>query len=135
MGLELPLALPLIFAGIRTATVYIIATATLAAVAGTGGGLGDIIVDQASYRAEGVLAAALCVTVLAFAGRRSACGTPVVPNSGALQGSYGRKGRGTRRLRGGGGVTDPRFGRQGRTPALTEGDPKCVGSGTGGACC
>jgi osmoprotectant transport system permease protein len=65
--LELPLALPLIFAGIRTAAVYIIATATLAAVSGTGGGLGDIIVNQASYRAEGVLAAALCVTALAFA--------------------------------------------------------------------
>jgi osmoprotectant transport system permease protein len=65
--LELPLALPLIFAGIRTAAVFIIATATLAAVSGTGGGLGDIIVDQASYRAEGVLAAALCVTALAFA--------------------------------------------------------------------
>jgi osmoprotectant transport system permease protein len=65
--LELPLGLPLIFAGIRTAAVYIIATATLAAVSGTGGGLGDIIVDQASYRAEGVLAAALCVTGLAFA--------------------------------------------------------------------
>ena len=31
---ELPLALPLIFAGIRTAVVYVIATATLAAVAG-----------------------------------------------------------------------------------------------------
>ena len=44
-----------------------IATATLAAVSGTGGGLGDIIVNQASYRAEGVLAAALCVTALAFA--------------------------------------------------------------------
>src|SRR5262249_15974318 len=33
--LELPLALPLIFGGIRTAAVYIIATATLAPVSGT----------------------------------------------------------------------------------------------------
>ncbi len=38
---ELPLALPLIFAGVRTATVYVIATATLATFAG-GGGLGRL---------------------------------------------------------------------------------------------
>ena len=49
---ELPLALPLIFAGIRTAVVFVIATATIAAVAG-GGGLGDIIVNQAAVRARG----------------------------------------------------------------------------------
>jgi osmoprotectant transport system permease protein len=63
---ELPLALPLIFAGIRTSSVYVVATATLAAIAG-GGGLGDIIVNQASYRLEGVIGAAICVSVLAFA--------------------------------------------------------------------
>jgi osmoprotectant transport system permease protein len=63
---ELPLALPLIFAGIRTATVFVVATATIAAVAG-GGGLGDIIVNQAGYGLEGVVGAALCVSVLALA--------------------------------------------------------------------
>lgn len=63
---ELPLALPLIFAGVRTAVVYVIATATLASVAG-GHGLGDIIVDQATYRLPGVLAAAMCVALLALA--------------------------------------------------------------------
>lgn len=63
---ELPLALPLIFAGIRTAAVYVVATATIAAIAG-GGGLGDIIVNQASYRVQGVIGAALCVSALAFA--------------------------------------------------------------------
>lgn len=62
---ELPLALPLIFAGIRTAVVYVIATATLASVAG-GHGLGDVIVDQATYRLAGVLGAAICVAVLAL---------------------------------------------------------------------
>jgi osmoprotectant transport system permease protein len=62
---ELPLALPLIFAGLRTATVYVIATATLASIAG-GSGLGDIIANQASYRLEGVLAAAMWVAALAF---------------------------------------------------------------------
>jgi osmoprotectant transport system permease protein len=63
--IELPLALPLIFAGIRTSSVYVIATATIAAIAG-GGGLGDIIVNQASYRIEGVIGAALCVSLLAL---------------------------------------------------------------------
>ena len=49
---ELPLSLPLIFAGMRTAAVYVVSTATIAAIAG-GGGLGDIIVNQASYRLRG----------------------------------------------------------------------------------
>ena len=62
---ELPLALPLAFAGIRTSSVYVVATATIAAIAG-GGGLGDIIVNQASYRLEGVIGAALCVSLLAL---------------------------------------------------------------------
>jgi len=66
LRVELPLALPLIFAGVRTAAVYVIATATLAAVAG-GGGLGEIIVNQASYGTAGVVAGALCVAVLALA--------------------------------------------------------------------
>jgi osmoprotectant transport system permease protein len=66
LRVELPLALPLTFAGIRTATVYVIATATLAAVTG-GGGLGEIIVNQASYGAEGVVAGALAVAILALA--------------------------------------------------------------------
>ena len=64
--IELPLALPLIFAGIRTAVVFVIATATIAAVAG-GGGLGDIIVNQAEYGLEGVVGAAICVSLLALA--------------------------------------------------------------------
>jgi osmoprotectant transport system permease protein len=65
-GIELPLALPLIFAGVRIAAVFVIATATIAAIAG-GGGLGDIIVNQATYRLSGVVAASLCVSFLAFA--------------------------------------------------------------------
>jgi osmoprotectant transport system permease protein len=60
---ELPLALPLLFAGIRVAAVTVVATATIAAIAG-GGGLGDIIVNQASYRLSGVLGASLCVMLL-----------------------------------------------------------------------
>jgi osmoprotectant transport system permease protein len=63
---ELPLALPLLFAGIRTAAVYVVATATIAAIAG-GGGLGEILFNQASYRTEGLVGAAIVVSVLAFA--------------------------------------------------------------------
>jgi osmoprotectant transport system permease protein len=63
---ELPLSWPLIFAGIRTAAVYVIATAPLAAIAG-GGGLGDIILNQPTYRLVGVIAATVVVVVLAFA--------------------------------------------------------------------
>jgi osmoprotectant transport system permease protein len=63
---ELPLALPLLFGGIRTAAVFVVATAPLGAIAGTGGGLGDIINNQASYKFAGVLGAAICVAVLAL---------------------------------------------------------------------
>ena len=63
---ELPLALPLMFAGIRTAAVYVVATAPLAALAG-GGGLGDIIVNQPTYGPEGVVAGSLAIAALAFA--------------------------------------------------------------------
>ena len=63
---ELPLALPLIFAGIRTAAVYVVATAPLAALAG-GGGLGDIIVNQPTYGTEGVVAGSIAIAALAFA--------------------------------------------------------------------
>lgn len=41
---EWPLAVPLVFAGVRTAAVEVVASATLASFIG-GGGLGDLIVD------------------------------------------------------------------------------------------
>ena len=63
---ELPIAAPLIFAGIRTATVYVVATATLATFAG-GGGLGDVIVNEPTYGVPGVIAGSLAITALAFA--------------------------------------------------------------------
>jgi osmoprotectant transport system permease protein len=63
---ELPLAAPLLFAGIQIAAVTVVATATIAAIAG-GGGLGDVIVNQASYRLAGVIGAALCVMALSAA--------------------------------------------------------------------
>ncbi len=66
LRIELPLGLPLVLAGIRIAAVFVIATATIAAIAG-GGGLGEIIVNQASYGLSGVVAASFCVSALAFA--------------------------------------------------------------------
>jgi osmoprotectant transport system permease protein len=66
MRVELPIATPLIFAGIRTATVYVVATATLATFAG-GGGLGDVIVNEPTFGVPGVIAGSLAITALAFA--------------------------------------------------------------------
>jgi osmoprotectant transport system permease protein len=66
LRIELPLAMPLIFAGIKTAAVYVVATATLGGIVG-GGGLGDIIVNQASYFLRGVIAASIAVAALSLA--------------------------------------------------------------------
>src|SRR6185437_11583847 len=43
---ELPLAVPLIFAGIRTAAVFVVSTPTIASLAGFSGSLGDIIANE-----------------------------------------------------------------------------------------
>ena len=64
---ELPLAVPLIFAGIRTAALFVISTATIASLAGFSGTLGDIIANETSYHFSGVLGAAICVAALALA--------------------------------------------------------------------
>jgi osmoprotectant transport system permease protein len=61
---ELPLALPLIFGGIRTSTVNVIATATIAPLAGINT-LGDPIINVSGYGDTGRLAAAILVALLA----------------------------------------------------------------------
>jgi osmoprotectant transport system permease protein len=64
--IELPLALPIIMAGLRTATVLTIGVATLAAFIGAGG-LGDIIYrGLATTRNELVLAGAIPAAILAI---------------------------------------------------------------------
>jgi osmoprotectant transport system permease protein len=64
---ELPLALPLIMAGVRTAAVQVVATATLAAVVAWGG-LGRYIVDGLGARDDvQIFAGAVMVLALAFA--------------------------------------------------------------------
>lgn len=62
---EMPLGLPLIFAGIRTSTVFVIATATLSGFFG-GGGLGDIISNEASFGLAGVIGGTYVLIALAF---------------------------------------------------------------------
>jgi osmoprotectant transport system permease protein len=84
---ELPLATPLLFAGIRTAVVYVVASATIAAIAG-GGGLGEIIVNQAAYRIEGVIAASLVVSGLAFAADAAVVGVQRLVTPKPLRGRH-----------------------------------------------
>jgi osmoprotectant transport system permease protein len=63
---EVPLGIPLIFAGIRTAALFVVSTTTIAALTGYGGSLGDIINNEASYHLAGVLGAAICIAALAL---------------------------------------------------------------------
>ena len=70
LGVEVPLASPLILAGLRTAAVQVVATATLAAVLG-GGGLGRFILDgfalgQSPRGRAQVFAGAILVALLAI---------------------------------------------------------------------
>lgn len=63
---QLPLALPLVVAGIGTAAVQIVSTATLAALIG-GGGLGEVVFNGiATIRNEIILAGVLPIAVLAL---------------------------------------------------------------------
>jgi osmoprotectant transport system permease protein len=64
--MELPLSLPVIMAGIRLSTVYLIGWATLAAFIG-GGGLGDFIFDGLNlYEPSLILAGTIPATILAL---------------------------------------------------------------------
>ncbi len=67
LRVELPLAVPAIFAGVRTAAVFVISTTTIASLAGFSGSLGDVIANETSYHFSGVLGAAICVALLALA--------------------------------------------------------------------
>lgn len=63
---ELPLAVPTIMSGVRTAAINIVATATIAPLAGVLT-LGDFIINRNVYGDEGVLAGAILVALLALA--------------------------------------------------------------------
>jgi osmoprotectant transport system permease protein len=62
---EIPLAIPTIFTGIRGATIAIVATATIAPIAGVLT-LGDFIINNNVYGDNGVLAGAIVVALLAL---------------------------------------------------------------------
>jgi osmoprotectant transport system permease protein len=63
---ELPLAVPTIMSGIRTSTINVVATATIAPLAGVLT-LGDFILARNVYGDDGVLAGAICVAVMTLA--------------------------------------------------------------------
>jgi osmoprotectant transport system permease protein len=62
---EIPMAIPTIFSGIRSATIAIVATATIAPLAGVLT-LGDFILNENVYGENGVLAGAIVVALLAL---------------------------------------------------------------------
>jgi osmoprotectant transport system permease protein len=63
---EVPLAIPTLMTGVRGATINILATATIAPLAGVLT-LGYLIINQNDYGADGVLAGAILVALLALA--------------------------------------------------------------------
>jgi osmoprotectant transport system permease protein len=63
---EMPLAVPTLMTGVRGATIAIVATATIAPLAGVLT-LGDFIINRNVYGADGVLAGAILVALLALA--------------------------------------------------------------------
>jgi osmoprotectant transport system permease protein len=65
-GVELPLAVPTIMSGVRTGAINIVATATIAPLAGVET-LGDFISNSANYGDDGLLAGAILVALLALA--------------------------------------------------------------------
>jgi len=67
LRIELPLAVPLIMAGVRTSAVQVVATATLAALI-AGGGFGRYIIDGlAQFDYTKMVAGAILVALLALA--------------------------------------------------------------------
>jgi len=64
--IELPLAIPTVMGGVRAAAIVIVATATIAPLAGVVT-LGDYIINESVYGQNGVLAGAILVALLALA--------------------------------------------------------------------
>jgi osmoprotectant transport system permease protein len=62
---ELPMAIPTVMGGIRAATIAIVATATIAPLAGVET-LGDFIINENVYGENGVLAGAILVALVAL---------------------------------------------------------------------
>jgi osmoprotectant transport system permease protein len=63
---ELPLAIPLVMAGVRTAALFVVSTTTISALTGYADSLGEIVNNEASYHLYGVIGAAICIALLAI---------------------------------------------------------------------
>lgn len=90
---ELPLSVPVVAAGIRTSTVQVVATATLAALVG-GGGLGRFVVDGFGLQdptlmfAGVVLVALACVGVELLGSAAQRALTPKALRGGSVLGTF-----------------------------------------------
>ena len=74
LGVELPIAAPVMLAGVRIAWAQVLATATLGAVISSGGGLGRYIIDGFAVGRAGydeVFAGAILVALLTILGERA----------------------------------------------------------------
>lgn len=81
---ELPLAVPTIMGGVRAAAIVIVATATIAPLAGVVT-LGDYIINESIYGSDGVLAGAILVALLALALELSLAGVQRLLTSKGLR--------------------------------------------------
>jgi osmoprotectant transport system permease protein len=83
---ELPLAVPTIMSGVRTAAINIVATATIAPLAGIET-LGEFIINNSNYGDDGLLAGAILVALLALAVELALAGVQrlLTPRGLALQ--------------------------------------------------
>jgi osmoprotectant transport system permease protein len=82
---EVPLAVPTIMSGVRTATINIVATATIAPLAGILT-LGDFIIARNVYGDAGVLAGAILVALLALSLELILAGVQYMLTSPGLRG-------------------------------------------------
>ena len=88
-SVELPLALPLIFGGIRTSTVNVIATATIAPLVGVLT-LGDPIISGTVYGRAGQIGASIMVAALAIAAEVACSRRPAGGHAHRRQARTGR---------------------------------------------
>ena len=91
-SVEIPLALPLIAAGFRTAAVQVVATASLAALVG-GGGLGEIVNNGFGLQRPGqIVAGAFLIAILALVTESVLAGVQRAVTPGRDRRSFFRRG-------------------------------------------
>jgi osmoprotectant transport system permease protein len=84
LKVEMPLAVPTLMAGVRGATIAIVATATIAPLAGVLT-LGDFIINRNVYGEDGLLAGGILVALLALALEFALAGVQRLLTSKGLQ--------------------------------------------------